>query len=600
MNDNNLIFRYSQKQLPQIPNCCHKGSNYRCNEVSEADAESFADSLYRSSSKIIQECFLLKYCVGYAPQRINRRNDGPEKSICIEYNLRKANGRVIKICKKAFFRILKVSEFRVKRICKIHLKTGLMPNERRGGDRKSNVFQNKKAAIVAFIKKFKVLEIHYCRSKIKHRQYLSSDLSINKISKMYNNQAEPELRVKRSYFRKIFNSKFNIGFKTPGTDKCSTCSMYDEQIKFAKNHAKKEEFMRKKRVHKLRSKAFYKLLKQTAPELLTMSFDCQKNQVLPKVPDQAAYFSRQLYQYNFGVVEGSSASKLTKSNVFLYHWTENVRPKGSNEIASAIFHRLNKTCLRKKTKIRLVADGCGGQNKNSIMVGMLAYWLQKKSPRNIKEIELIFPVVGHSFIPPDRVFAFIEKEVRNEETVIDPKEYQQIFNHYGTLIELGGKECPVYDWKTEAQTFLLLPAKLHFKFNQSKRFFLRKSGTNIEIRGEKSYKVDNVEYKIFNKKDKQISAMNPNLLKSRETDNKNKINDIRKLLKKHFGNNWMKMRKLSFYRNWMESITGESLVDWDSENDDEEMDENNMEENEYEDAGPICECCNENDDDLQV
>lgn len=137
---------------------------------------------YGSTSKIIQECFLLKYCVGYAPQRTNRRYGGPERNICIEYNLRKANGRVIKICKKSFFRILKISEFRVKRICKRHLQTGMMPSEKRGGDTKSNIFQPRKAAIVAYIKKFKVLEIHYCRSKIKYRQYLSSDLSINKIA----------------------------------------------------------------------------------------------------------------------------------------------------------------------------------------------------------------------------------------------------------------------------------------------------------------------------------------------------------------------------------------------------------------------------------
>jgi hypothetical protein len=39
-----------------------------------------------------------------------------------------------------------------------------------------------------------------------------------------------------------------------------------------------------------------------------------------------------------------------------------------------------------------------------------------------KSIEFIFPMVVHSFIPPDRVFVRIEKELRKRDTIIiDPK-----------------------------------------------------------------------------------------------------------------------------------------------------------------------------------
>nr|CAI5868926.1 unnamed protein product [Callosobruchus analis] len=58
----------------------------------------------------------------------------------------------------------------------------------------------------------------------------------------------------------------------------------------------------------------------------------------------------------------------------------------SNEIASAVFYVLER--------VRLVADGCGGQNKNSTMVGMVQYWLQY-SPSHIKYLQLAYPVVGH-------------------------------------------------------------------------------------------------------------------------------------------------------------------------------------------------------------
>lgn len=78
--------------------------------------------------------------------------------------------------------------------------------------------------------------------------------------------------------------------------------------------------------------------------MLTFSFDCQKNQVLPKIPDQAAYYSRQLYIiYNFAIVKSVPGNVLGKENVTLYAWTEDEHRKGANEIASAVFHRLETT-----------------------------------------------------------------------------------------------------------------------------------------------------------------------------------------------------------------------------------------------------------------
>lgn len=42
---------------------------------------------------------------------------------------------------------------------------------------------------------------------------------------------------------------------------------------------------------------------------MTISYDFQKNMVMPKVPDQAAYHRRQLYTYNFTIREGTSKTK---------------------------------------------------------------------------------------------------------------------------------------------------------------------------------------------------------------------------------------------------------------------------------------------------
>lgn len=70
--------------------------------------------------------------------------------------------------------------------------------------------------------------------------------------------------------------------------------------------------------------------------MLIVSFDCQKNQPLPRVSDQAAYDLCQLYKYNLPIIIGHSKCKYTKDNVFIYHWDETEHAKGSNEIASAV------------------------------------------------------------------------------------------------------------------------------------------------------------------------------------------------------------------------------------------------------------------------
>ncbi|KAK9701039.1 hypothetical protein QE152_g30866 [Popillia japonica] len=136
---------------------------------------------------------------------------------------------------------------------------------------------------------------------------------------------------------------------------------------------------------------------------------------LPKLPDQQAYFSMQINFYNFSVVAGNSKSKLSDNNVWSFVWTEADRPKSSNEITSGVYHVLSNVEYSENiTTVCLFCDGCGGQNKNSTYMGMLCNWLYYFASPHIKHCEVIFPVVGHSFLPPDRVFGNIEKAVRKQ------------------------------------------------------------------------------------------------------------------------------------------------------------------------------------------
>lgn len=176
-----------------------------------------------------------------------------------------------------------------------YLATGQGPSENRGGNRKYHAFRSKREAVQKFVMNFKPLDSHYCRGTIKRRIYLDPSLSIAKMYRMYEDQVVPGYAVTKSFFRKVFNTSFNIGFGSPRQDVCSDCLQLLEKLKSEQNEMEKQRLRTQYRVHKLRAKCFYDKLKEDDPEMVILSFDCQKNLPLPKVADQSAYYSRQLY-----------------------------------------------------------------------------------------------------------------------------------------------------------------------------------------------------------------------------------------------------------------------------------------------------------------
>lgn len=112
--------------------------------------------------------------------------------------------------------------------------------------------------------------------------------------------------------------------------------------------------------------------------------------------------------------------------------------------------------------------------------------------RTVKKVELIFPVIGHSFMPPDRVFAVIEKQIRKKDTIVQPNKYLDIFSNHATIIKLGSEHCPVYDWKLGVVGNQAKPEKWYFRLNACKRLILSQNAqkTTVLARGECFYRSD--------------------------------------------------------------------------------------------------------------
>lgn len=162
---------------------------------------------------------------------------------------------------------------RVQNICRKHFKGDTL-KDNRGGDTRSKAYELKRKCIANFMNTIKTLESHYCRGKSK-RQYLSSELSINKLWRLHNQNCEDvTLRVKKSFFRNFINVNYNIGFGSSMIDACSTCLELTEKLKNCSDTADKVNLITMKRVHSLRAKAFYNLLKHNSNGVLVLSYDC--------------------------------------------------------------------------------------------------------------------------------------------------------------------------------------------------------------------------------------------------------------------------------------------------------------------------------------
>lgn len=71
--------------------------------------------------------------------------------------------------------------------------------------------------------------------------------------------------------------------------------------------------------------------------------------------------------------------------------------------------------------------------------------MDSHAPEDVIEIELMYPVMGHSFLPPDR--GQIEKETRKLEVSL-PYEKSDIFFNYSSVVNIGEGACAVYNWNS--------------------------------------------------------------------------------------------------------------------------------------------------------
>lgn len=213
-----------------------------------------------------------------------------------------------------------------------------------------------------------------------------------------------------------------------------------------------------------------------------------------------------------------------------------------------------------------MADGCGGQNKNIIFVSMVMYWFSKYAPANIEDVCLIFPVTGHSFIPPDRVFGQIEREVKRHEMILDPDELITIIANVGEVIQVS-QSVNIYDFKSCIKGVIKQTQSWPFQISKVKRIMLKRKSENrsmIKIKGEPYYYHDVANYTSVCIRKKNLRDICLTEVAEGNSLKKEKKNDVEKLLKKHFGDDWRTDNRLKFYVKVLDGV--DEIEDMEAEN----------------------------------
>ena len=248
----------------------------------------------------------------------------------------------------------------------------------------------------------------------------------------------------------MFKTGFNLSFGHPATDVCSTCNAYKAKIGSPEldDEQKRQEsamFI----LHRRQARTFYTSLNSVSDDSVTVCLDIMENLVLLKTPVRQSHYSRQLYLYVLGIVlhEGESSAQ-GKENVQLYVWGEHQNKKDSNMVASALHDCLTtvfKDSISRVNQLRVFRDSCYGQSKNIRMLSMLFALAKRLSVK----VSFTFPVRGHSFLPADRVFGRIERDIRRQEMILMPADCHEILQRYGT-VQVYQKDWTALDFKSAA------------------------------------------------------------------------------------------------------------------------------------------------------
>lgn len=389
-------------------------------KVGEKDRKAIFEKFYGMTTKNEQDIYIQGLIEVKTVSRVRKRLEKSQNRLNSFQLFVTVNNSKIKICQGAFLSIHAIGRERLKRIQKL-LKSGSTPRDRRGKNIKGNAIKPEiREQISNHIKCFPVKESHYSG---KDYNYLHAQLNIKIMYNLFK-EKYPATKVKYSYYNKFFHENFNLHFGRPQVDTCNVCEELNLKIKSPSlGDTAKKVAVAEKVVHCRRSQKFYTALKQQIEDckqrndLEAIAFDYMQNLQLPEIPVQDLFYLSQLSVNVFCIHN----LKTRKSVFYIYH--EGEGKKSPNEVCTFLMDYIEKYVRKDIKELRLFSDNCPGQNKNHCVTRMC---LALTDTGKFEKVQHFFPIRGHSFLPCDRDFGVIKRNLRKFDRIYDVHKYTEI------------------------------------------------------------------------------------------------------------------------------------------------------------------------------
>lgn len=271
---------YTNKIVPKRVTGPACKCTYKCfSKITDEDKSNILESFNAIGDKEKQDTFL---CGLISVTNVKRRKPlvpagTPEfkKMVSCTYKIR-FNTTELTVCKTAFCSLFGIRKSVVDRLIHQIKNNKQSPEDLRGKhtNHTNKIADNIQFNINAHINSFPKCQSHYSRSDNANVNYLSSELNISKMYKLYLEKHEPDIFqliergeknikpvVKYHYFVEYFKTNFNLSFGTPKTDTCQTCDRLKNLIDNENTPEIKLKFEVEKEDHLKKAELFYKDLK---------------------------------------------------------------------------------------------------------------------------------------------------------------------------------------------------------------------------------------------------------------------------------------------------------------------------------------------------
>lgn len=429
-------------------NCNCKKKCY--DKISEVSRQKTFTSFWNLDSFTAQNAFIFGLIKQVTPER-HRPREGdhqrPAKTKTNKYFIIQSDGTSAQVCKKYFLQTYNISDGRMSRALK-KPKQGEPPGSDKRGKRipVNKIPVEQMETVRQHIERFPSYQSHYTRTHNPNRKYLSEDLNIRYMYKLYKDYCDNQgIRpVQEHIYRRTFNTEYNLHFHAPHKDTCMQCDQFKMKLNTTPSDQEKTVLQQDHELHLRKAEAARKSLdadsKKSSEDssYYTLTFDLEKSLPFPKLTCQIAYYKRNMYVYNLGCHEPNTGL------AFMYVWDETVGSRGSQEISACITKHIQSRCSNAKHVV-MYSDTCTGQNRNW-KVALSLMKLVQSDDNGIETIDQKFMRSGHSYLPNDSDFGSIEMYGRTQQ-IFCPSDWYRI-------IKEARKKKPFHLTEMTAEDFL--------------------------------------------------------------------------------------------------------------------------------------------------